>query len=75
MMRILSSLFGCSHQRTTFPITPTRDRRGREIAIAARRTHVTCLDCGREFPYSWQDMRILKDRRPVEAPIESEARA
>jgi len=23
-----------------------------------RGTYVTCLDCGKEFDYSWQDMRV-----------------
>jgi hypothetical protein len=48
---ILNALFGCSHQRTTFPLTPKR-RNG------ASRTYVVCLDCGKEFAYNWADMRI-----------------
>jgi hypothetical protein len=37
----------CAHQRTTFPITP----RGSG-------TYVCCLDCGREFNYDWDAMRV-----------------
>ena len=48
---ILDALFGCSHQRTTFPLTAGRMN-------AASRTYVVCLDCGKEFPYNWADMRI-----------------
>jgi hypothetical protein len=48
---ILDALFGCSHQRTTFPLTAGRQN-------AASRTYVVCLDCGREFAYNWADMRI-----------------
>jgi hypothetical protein len=48
---ILDALFGCSHQRTTFPLTAGRKN-------AASRTYVVCLDCGKEFPYNWADMRI-----------------
>jgi len=26
-------------------------------------TYIVCLDCGREMPYSWNEMRVLKERR------------
>jgi hypothetical protein len=45
---LMNSLFGCSHEHTTFPITP--NRRGR--------TYVACLDCGKEFDYDWKSMRM-----------------
>ena len=48
---ILDALFGCSHQRTTFPLTAGRKN-------AASRTYVVCLECGKEFAYNWADMRI-----------------
>jgi hypothetical protein len=48
---ILDALFGCSHQRTTFPLTAGRKN-------AASRTYVVCLDCGKEFAYNWAAMRI-----------------
>ena len=48
---ILDALFGCSHQRTTFPLTAGRKN-------AASRTYVVCLDCGQEFAYNWTNMRI-----------------
>jgi len=40
-------LLGCSHQRTTFPLTPRRSG-----------TYVVCLDCGKEFAYNWKEMRL-----------------
>ena len=49
---ILEILFGCSHRTTTFPLTPRRDN-GRFNG-----TYVVCLDCGREFGYDWNTMRI-----------------
>ena len=61
----LDSLFGCSHQRTTFPITRGRKLVGAHIAAARNRTYVVCLDCGQEFDYDWQSMRVGE---PVEAP-------
>jgi hypothetical protein len=53
---LLNVLFGCSHKRTTFPITPSR--RSSLSGEARRGTYVACLDCGKEFDYSWQDMRV-----------------
>lgn len=48
---VLERLFGCSHKRTTFPITPKRP----SVRVG---TYVTCLDCGQEFAYNWQEMRL-----------------
>lgn len=53
---LLNTLFGCSHERTTFPITP-----GRKTATASPHRHgtyVVCLNCGQEFRYNWDKMRI-----------------
>jgi hypothetical protein len=52
---ILNTLFGCSHSRTTFPLTP--GSRGASQAGGSR-TYVVCLDCGREFAYDWEEMRV-----------------
>ena len=56
LQSFLNTLFGCSHQRTTFPLTPGR----KNAAPSATRqgTYVVCLDCGKEFAYDWDDMRI-----------------
>ena len=53
----LSSIFGCSHSRTTFPLTPFR-RSQLTPAGARKGTYVVCLDCGKEFDYDWQAMRV-----------------
>ena len=62
---IFDSLFGCSHRRTTFPITPVRKKAGfiDDTRIGA---YVVCLDCGKEFAYDWESMRI---GRPVGLPM------
>ena len=54
----INQLFGCSHRRTTFPQTPGR----KTTAPSATRngTYIVCLDCGREFAYDWDGMRIGK---------------
>ncbi len=55
---IFNSLFACSHQRTTFPLTPSR-RSGYQAPGASRHgTYVVCLDCGKEFAYNWDEMRV-----------------
>jgi hypothetical protein len=54
---LLDSIFGCSHKRTTFPITPSR--RSQLTPEGTRKgTYVVCLDCGKEFAYDWHDMRV-----------------
>jgi hypothetical protein len=64
---IFNSLFGCSHQRTTFPITPSRKSAGLSAPGAIRTgTYVACLKCGKEFAYDWQSMRI---GQPVGMPV------
>ena len=56
---LIDTLFGCSHQRTTFPITPARRNAGPATSVTQRNgTYVTCLDCGKEFAYDWEEMRV-----------------
>jgi len=59
--------FGCSHKRTSFPITPGRTING----IARGGTYVACLDCGREFAYDWETMQIGEQvkTRPTGAAV------
>jgi hypothetical protein len=61
---LLDSLFGCSHQRTTFPIT--RGRKLTDAKNAGGRTYIVCLDCGKEFGYDWKAMRV---GQAVELPV------
>jgi hypothetical protein len=67
---LFNALFSCSHQRTTFPLTPGR----RTAAPSANRlgTYVVCLDCGKEFAYDWESMRV---GRPVPTSARAEAQA
>ena len=73
-MKILDVLFGCVHKRTTFPLS----KRGTRRPDAAGRTgtYVVCLDCGKEFAYDWQKMRIMTAREEksyARAHVEAEA--
>jgi hypothetical protein len=56
--RILDVLFGCTHGRTSFPITIKKGVRSR--AAFPTGTYVVCLDCGREMPYDWKQMKIVR---------------
>lgn len=62
---LLNTLFGCTHNRITFPITPARGTvRTGNSSMHRHGTYVVCLDCGREFQYDWNEMRVGE---PVEA--------
>lgn len=70
----MSIWFLCSHKRTTFPIT--LPERARKVASqdAAPRTYMTCLDCGKEIPYSWEQMKVLPSRYGLfRAPVSETA--
>ena len=60
--RLLDTLFGCSHARYTFPIT-IRNRARRGSAALLTGTYVTCLDCGRELSYDWNEMKVVSASR------------
>jgi hypothetical protein len=65
LQAVLSTLFGCSHRKTTFPITVQR----KTGACTHRSTYVVCLRCGAEFGYDWRTMRIQKPlNMPTPAP-------
>jgi hypothetical protein len=53
---LIGSLFGCTHKRTTFPLTPSRSAGGH----SRNGMYVACLDCGKEFAYDWKTMQIGK---------------
>jgi hypothetical protein len=44
----LELFFGCFHSNQTRPFTLNKT------------CYTVCLDCGRELPYSWAEMRRLK---------------
>jgi len=58
MLGFLDILFGCYHRNYSFPITKKRGQRV-SPAAALTGTYVVCLDCGKEFPYDWKEMRVL----------------
>lgn len=56
-MSLVDMIFGCWHKNYSFPITARGSRR--TAAAAETGTYVVCLDCGKEFPYDWQQMKVL----------------
>ena len=58
MAKVIDVLFGCRHPRYSFPVT-IRGTARRPQAAALTGTYVACLDCGREFPYDWQEMKVI----------------
>ncbi|MDX2151762.1 MAG: hypothetical protein SFV54_13570 [Bryobacteraceae bacterium] len=59
-MNWLSSLLGCRHSRTTFP--QKRRERSTTSAIPVGSVYISCLDCGQEIAYDWDQMRPLPQR-------------
>ena len=57
-MKLFDMVFGCSHRRCSFPIT-VRGKQRRSPAASLTGTYVVCLDCGQEFAYDWDEMRIV----------------
>jgi hypothetical protein len=55
--KLWDTFFGCWHNHYSFPITVRS--RSRSAAAALTGTYVVCLDCGKELPYDWNQMRIL----------------
>jgi hypothetical protein len=49
---LFKAFFGCSHKRTTFPLTTAGNR---------KRTYVVCLECGQEFNYDWTAMHMFQN--------------
>src|SRR5262245_17076296 len=52
---VMNLLFRCSHSRTTRPMTPVR-KPGEPHA----EPYVVCLECGKQFLYDLQEMRMGK---------------
>jgi len=63
--KLLDVFFGCWHARYSFPITVrTGSRRIKAASLTG--TYVVCLDCGKELPYDWKEMKVVSpDSRPA----------
>jgi hypothetical protein len=57
-------LFGCWHSHLSFPHS---DKHHWSRASARTGMYVVCLDCGRQFAYDWEEMRVLGKREKTSA--------
>ena len=55
--KIFDTFFGCWHSHYSFPIT-VRPGTRRNKAASLTGTYVVCLDCGKEMPYDWKEMKV-----------------
>jgi len=66
--KLFDALFGCWHNEYSFPITVRAGQR-RNKAAALTGTYVVCLNCGKEFAYDWQEMKIVDSSAKVSRPV------
>jgi hypothetical protein len=74
---LFDTVFGCKHSHYSFPIS-VRPASRRSSASKLTGTYVACLDCGREFPYDWQEMKVITsqaERRNYVASLSHNAAA
>jgi len=50
---VANLLFRCPHRRLTRPITPVS-----KPGVPSGETYVVCLECGKQFYYDWEQMRL-----------------
>ena len=73
---VFNLLFRCNHRRTTFPMTPVRKKSAKGPDETPAETYVVCLDCGKQFVYDWENMRLgraveIADGSPRDADQEN----
>ena len=68
---VFDMLFGCWHRNYSFPITVKKGHEAYSHATSRTGTYVVCLDCGKEFPYDWDRMKVLSagSERTQPAPL------
>lgn len=57
---ILNLMFRCSHAHLTRPVTPVRKK-----GEPPGGTYVVCLDCGKQFSYDLENMRVGRQISPA----------
>jgi hypothetical protein len=54
---LLSFLFSCRHRHYSFPISVPKQRV--PLIRPGADMYVVCLDCARQFPYDWEQMKVV----------------
>lgn len=60
-MGLFDLIFGCPHKRFSFPIK-VKGKMRRNEAASVTGTYVVCLECGKEFPYDWNEMTVVRSK-------------
>jgi hypothetical protein len=68
--KFIDVLFGCWHTNYSFPIT-VRPGSRRSRAASLTGTYVVCLECGKEFAYDWQEMKVVTAGRDDSTGVRS----
>ncbi|HEX4426023.1 MAG TPA: hypothetical protein VH079_11530 [Terriglobales bacterium] len=58
MAKLFDAFFGCWHSHYSFPITIRNKSLRSNPAASVTGTYVVCLDCGKELPYDWTEMKV-----------------
>ena len=66
--KLFDALFGCWHSEYSFPMTVRAGER-RNKAASITGTYVVCLNCGKEFAYDWQEMKVVDSSDQVGRPM------
>jgi hypothetical protein len=64
---LFDTLFGCWHRNRSFPLTSKKAGNNHSHAARVTGTYVVCLDCGKEFPYDWNQMKVLSPEPEYES--------
>ncbi len=66
--KLLDVLFGCRHTSYSFPMS-ARAVKQHPTAGCLTGMYVVCLECGKEFPYDWKQMKVMEADAPRRAAI------
>lgn len=70
LAKVMDAIFGCRHGHYSFPITVRHSTIKADVPAAALTgTYVACLECGKELPYDWRQMKVVEFPREWAAPV------
>jgi hypothetical protein len=69
MARLFDAFFGCWHSHYSFPMTIRQKNLRGNAAASVTGTYVVCLDCGKELPYDWTEMKVADPVAGAPGPV------